>query len=125
MLVLHRYQSDLYSTRGVLSYGRETLCHTFELPWRNNSKNTSCIPPGTYPVVRATSPRFGDVFYIKNVPHREGILIHSGNTAKDTRGCILPGLDVDGVGVLKSRDALKRLLTVLPDTFQITIKEIN
>ena len=123
LLTLIRHTSDLFGTYGVLIYGRKVLCHTFELPWRQNSKNTSCVPTGTYPVIKSNSPRFGHVFYLKNVPYREGILIHPGNTSKDTQGCILPGLDVDGAGVIHSRLAMQRLLSELPDAFSIQIKD--
>lgn len=38
------------------------------------------------------SPKFKrELPRILNVPHFDGILIHRGNTAKDTSGCILIG----------------------------------
>lgn len=52
----------------------------------------SSIPFGTYQIILTVSPRFKRVLpRLLNVPHFSGILIHRGNTAKDTDGCILVG----------------------------------
>lgn len=126
MIVLNRYCSDLFGTYGLIidcsGKRRKPLCHTFELPWLGNLSNTSCIPVGDYEVVKGSSPRYGSIFYVKDVPDREGILIHPGNTLKDTRGCILPGLDISDNGVLQSKLAMDRLLYELPYKFKLTIR---
>lgn len=118
---LIRIHSDLFCTRGVLKYGRQVLCHTLELPWRSNDKNVSCIPVGTYSVIKAASPRFGECFYLRDVPARSGILIHVGNSVADTRGCLLVGLDANDKNVLHSRLAMDRLLSVLPEIFDLEV----
>jgi len=50
------------------------------------------IPFGTYSIELRRSPHFKRVLpRLLNVPNFEGVLIHRGNTAKDTSGCILLG----------------------------------
>lgn len=122
MLLLQRFLSNKSGVYGVFISNGEILCHTYELPWLGNITNKSCIPSGDYSVVKSVSPRFGDVFYLKDVPRRTSILIHPGNSALDTRGCILPGLDVIPGGVIHSRDAIKRLYSILPDKFTLNVR---
>ena len=52
----------------------------------------TAIPTGTYHIIVNKSPKFGrDLPRLLEVPGFDGILIHAGNTAKDTLGCILVG----------------------------------
>lgn len=124
-IVLNRFYSDLIMTRGVIRMGSHVICHTLELPWLSNDRNVSCIPEGFYPAWKAKSSKFGDVFYIDHVPARSGILIHSGNTIRDTRGCILAGLDCDLTSVVQSRLAMQRLLMLLPEKFTLEVRSCN
>lgn len=49
------------------------------------------IPSGSYDLYLQESPKFGKIkLYIK-VQGRDGILFHGGNSADDTKGCILIG----------------------------------
>ncbi len=60
---------------------------------------------------------------LRNVPGFEGILIHTGNTAKDTEGCVLVGVRVEGEGRLsESRETFRRLYGMMKkDADDITI----
>lgn len=96
--VLTRGPSTDEGTFGALAFG-EQVVNTVELPWRDNMRQISCIPPGTYECAIVQSPRFGRVYEVKNVPGRSHVLIHPANFAGDAllgwttelQGCIAPG----------------------------------
>lgn len=98
----------------------------------------TAIPSGTYEVtLDVISPRFctnsfykqvcdGKLPRLLNVKGFEGILIHAGNTDKDTAGCLLVGINLERGKVLKSRETFKKLYKLLKDKHdkgeKITIK---
>ena len=52
----------------------------------------TAIPTGTYNIVVNNSPKFKrNLPRLQNVPGFDGVLIHRGNTANDSCGCILVG----------------------------------
>lgn len=124
MIYLNRLVSTDKFIKGVLCNDDGPLCYTLELPWRDNARDISCIPEGVYDVYFASSVRFGPCFRFAYVGHRSNILIHVGNFVGDTRGCILPGLDVDEISVLHSRQAMDRLFVSLPGVFKLCIRSI-
>ena len=72
-------------------------------------KGCTAIPYGFYAIGWTMSTRFKrHTLQLLDVPGFGGIRIHSGNTAADTEGCLLPGLRGarDGIGVLDSRAAV-------------------
>lgn len=92
----------------------KNILYTLELPWLDNQSNISCIPTGTYNIIKYVSPKFKNCFSVLNVKQRKNILIHSGNTSKDTHGCILVGMSTNNKDtILESKKALKFLLDVL------------
>lgn len=74
----------------------------------------SAIPYGTYKIIYNWSPKFGrNLPRLLNVPHFEGILIHPGNTAADSAGCILVGQNTEVGRLTNSRytsDELNKLI---------------
>jgi hypothetical protein len=54
----------------------------------------TCIPLGTYVIVIDYSERFKRRLpHLLDVPNYTGVRIHPGNSAVDTSGCLLPGLE--------------------------------
>ena len=83
------------STIGRFFINGESFCDTLENPYINNERSISCIPEGNYKV-RLRLPRESATrdylhLLVQDVPNRDYILFHRGNTAKDTSGCILVG----------------------------------
>ena len=98
-LLLIRNTFSKKSTVGELFLNGERICDTLENPWVDNQRNISCIPEGVYPV-RLRLPRESATrdylhLLVQEVPNRDWILFHRGNTAKDTSGCILVGLGTE------------------------------
>ena len=102
------------STIGELFLNDEFMCDTLENPELNNVKNISCIPEGSYSVRLRTARESATRDYlhllVQDVPNRDYILFHIGNSAKDTSGCILVGIGRKQDFVSNSRLALDLLL---------------
>lgn len=66
---------------------RGAVCRCKEKVWGHTA-----IPAGEYPVAVTYSQKFrARMMRVLKVPHFSGILLHQGNTVKDTQGCILVG----------------------------------
>lgn len=94
-LLLVRDSFTSCTTEGELFINSVPFCNSLE-PALGQGKNKygkgCCILPGTYSIDLHYSPKFGKyMLTLCGVPGRSGILIHSGNTHKDTVGCILVG----------------------------------
>lgn len=124
---LHRVLSSDKGTFGVLVYKQKPLCVTCEDPWNNNKQDISCIPYGEYDVGPHSGTQYQNVWVVKNVPGRSAILIHWGNTIKDTQGCILVGeyfTDFSGnPGIANSRFTVDKLRKILPKEFKLVIMD--
>lgn len=54
----------------------------------------TAIPAGTYPLTLSMSNRFKRLLpEIHNVPGFTGVRMHSGNTAEDSHGCLIVGIN--------------------------------
>lgn len=136
-------------TIGRLYVDGERFCDTIEdkdrglsqkLPISVNKarkkQGITAIPVGRYRVtLDIVSPRFskktayqfcgGRLPRLINVPAFDGVLIHIGNTARDTEGCILVGQNKEVGKVLNSTKTFRALYEVLSkakDEIYITIE---
>ena len=96
-LILKRLYLKTDYTIGKLSMDGKYFCDTLEDQVRDLTKERkipgrTAIPAGVYEIVVNVSPRFKRKLpRLLDVPGFDGILIHRGNTAEDTAGCILVG----------------------------------
>jgi hypothetical protein len=107
-LRVDRYKSTPEATLGKLYVDDVFECFTLEDEFRAvKVKAETRIPAGTYQIKLRTegthhqqyANKFPDIhkgmLWLQNVPGFQFILIHIGNTEKDTEGCLLIGADRD------------------------------
>ena len=144
-------KKDKY-TIGHLYVDNKFFCDTLEDPDRGLTstmnlteikskkiKGDTAIPTGTYKItLDVVSPKYSNFSkypYVKfcggkmprllNIPGYEGVLIHAGNTQKDTEGCLLVGLNKVVGKVINSQVTWKKLYEILQkdkNNLSITIK---
>jgi hypothetical protein len=89
-------------------------------------KGQTAIPTGVYPVVITYSPKYKKPMpLIDKVKGYSGIRIHSGNTAKDTEGCLIVGKNKEVGKVLESRKTYNALFKILTETKERIIIDIQ
>ncbi|MDR3007169.1 MAG: DUF5675 family protein [Sphingobacterium sp.] len=97
LLLQRKYGAQ--GTNGTITFQGEEICHTIELPDRNNIPRISCIPIGQYKLEKRRYPKHGEQIGIPIVLGREAILIHAANDAlKELQGCIAPVTTLTGEG---------------------------
>lgn len=119
---------DYPYTIGKMYIDGEYFCDTLEDRVRDLNKNgkfdngevkvagETAIPYGRYQVVVTMSPRFKrELPRLLNVPNFEGILIHRGNTDKDSAGCLLLGENKVKGKVINSTPYEQKLVSILKD----------
>jgi len=113
LLILRDTFTDV-STIGNLYLDDEWMCDTLELPYLDNQRSISCIPEGQYKVRLRTAEESATRDYlhllVQDVPNRDYILFHIGNSAKDTRGCVLVGIGTEQDFVKNSTLAMELLM---------------
>lgn len=147
-LLLKRIAKKSTYTIGKLYIDGQYFCDTLEDRDRGLTSEMSlkeinqikipketAIPVGTYLVtLDVISPKYSlNQFYVKNankgrvprllnVKGYEGVLIHCGNTSKDSAGCILVGENTKVGMVLNSKETFIKLYReLLKDKDNITI----
>ena len=145
VIEVDRFVSDADTTISRITVDGEFICFGLEDEYRETklSKETR-IPAGTYKIkLRKTgthhakySLRFADIhkgmLHIQNVPNFTGILIHCGNTAEDTEGCLLVGsqaiTEPGDMKIINSTAAYRRLYSLVVDAAEagdLTIKFLD
>lgn len=126
ILVKREYKKKDY-TIGKMYINGEYVCDTLEDTDRGLTNimtlaeikevkeyGNTAIPTGRYPIAYTYSARFKKHLpLLLNVPAFEGVRIHSGNTHRDTEGCILLGENKAVGKVLNSRKTMDEFLRIL------------
>lgn len=102
---------------------------TIERAWLNNKRNISCIPQGRYLckfLKSSSSGKYKNCFHVQGVEGRSGILVHNGNLASHSKGCIILGSKRGFLGskraVLSSKTAMRKLAKIADSKdFYLTI----
>ena len=132
-------------TIGKMYIDGQYICDTLEDTDRGLNQNMSleeiknkkvygetAVPTGTYKVdMNTVSPKFKSRTWAKPyggklprlvlVPGYDGVLIHPGNKAEDTLGCILVGENKAVGQVLNSQVTFKKIMSILTKGTNITI----
>lgn len=132
-------------TIGKLYIDEQYICDTLEDTDRGLNQNMSleeikkkkvygetAIPTGTYKVdMNTISPKFKSRAWAKpyggklprliEVHGYEGVLIHPGNKAEDSLGCILVGENTVVGQVINSQATFKKIMNILTKGNNITI----
>ena len=140
-ITLNRIAKKAKYTIGKLYINDQYFCDTLEDTDRGLTQSMTeqqigskkvygetAIPTGTYRIIISYSNKFKKQMpLLLNVPGFAGIRIHSGNTEKDSLGCILVGKNKAVGKVLESRDTYSKLFSILQEankkeTIKINIK---
>ncbi len=140
-ITLNRIAKKSKYTIGKLYIDGEYFCDTIEDTDRGLTQTMTdaqvkskkvygqtAIPTGTYRVIINYSNKFKrQMPLLLNVPGFLGIRIHSGNTEKDTEGCLIVGKNKVVGKVIESKDTYNKLFSILceankKEAIKITIK---
>ncbi|MCQ2319448.1 MAG: DUF5675 family protein [Bacteroidales bacterium] len=110
------FKRDDY-TIGRLFIDGKVFCDTLE----PSVASGIIIPKGEYTIKVTYSPKFRRMLPLIDVPGREGIRIHRGNTVKDTKGCVIVGYNTRKGVVTSSELCETRLVEMLEKENEIKI----
>lgn len=86
-------------------------------------KGETAIPTGVYKIEITYSPKYKRMMpLLIGVKGYSGVRIHSGNTSKDTEGCLLVGRNTKVGMVTDSRNTYQRLFARLQNVKDILIE---
>lgn len=126
MILLRKYFGSTYTIGALHIKNQDTgelkyFCDTLEphvIDWGRERKvwGKTAIPCGRYKVTL----RYSSIFkrkmpFLENVPHFTGIMLHTGNSPEDTKGCILVGMATVIGRLSDSRATFKKLYELIEE----------
>jgi hypothetical protein len=123
VLILIRDIRACEAVLGRLYHNGGIVCYTLE-------NAVKAIPCGMYNVQNSKSPKFNrelPLIYNSTIKASRGIRIHRGNTAKDSQGCVLVGMDQHGTApntsplLLESANAETMVTMICRNDHELTI----
>lgn len=135
-ILVERFESEVNHTLSRVYVNGVFECFAIEDEYRAiKIKGETRIPEGEYKLGCRQSPSHANAWmlWVKDVPGFQFILIHAGNTEKDTEGCLVIGKRVGSISgaraVLDSKQAVKEFYEkVMPEVEakkEVTIKYIS
>jgi len=127
------------STIGSLYLNDVFFCYTLEDKDRGLEQSQSliiiqakklfgitAIPYGKYPLIVNKSPKFGRLLpRLQGIKGFDGVLIHRGNSAEHSHGCILVGYKKGTDCIMESTKAEADLITILQRESTHTIEIVK
>ena len=127
------------STIGSLYVNDVFFCYTLEDKDRGLEQSQSlimiqakklfgitAIPYGNYPLIVNKSPKFGRLLpRLQGIKGFDGVLIHRGNSAEHSHGCILVGYKKGTDCIMESTKAEADLITILQRESTHTIEIVK
>ena len=127
------------STIGSLYLNDVFFCYTLEDKDRGLEQSQSliiiqakklfgitAIPYGKYPLIVNKSPKFGRLLpRLQGIKGYDGVLIHRGNSAEHSHGCILVGYKKGTDCIMESTKAEADLITILQRESTHTIEIVK
>jgi hypothetical protein len=127
------------STIGSLYVNDVFFCYTLEDKDRGLDQSQSvftiqakklfgitAIPYGKYPLIVNKSPKFGRLLpRLQGIKGFDGVLIHRGNSAEHSHGCILVGYKKGTDCIMESTKAEADLITILQKESTHTIEIVK
>jgi hypothetical protein len=131
-ILVDRNLSNRNATLSDVYINGKLICHSLEDEHRAKKVwGETRIPAGRYQITLRTHGGFHNhystagwskgfhcgMLWVRNVPNFESILIHVGNTEKDTAGCLLVGMNRDdrSMTIQLSRMAYKKFYALVVD----------
>jgi len=113
LMILTRTSEGTDNTTGEMTMiGRNGTDNVYTLepggPATTKANQNKRVPDGVYDVDNYSSKKYPDNFIISNedVSKSRKILLHSGNSPRNTQGCILPGCKTGTGSVSASKEAM-------------------